>query len=68
MNVTITNINHETLNALEILLKPFILKDKMQIIKEDEATQAIKEYEDEKAKGLTKTYNNLDEYKKAMGV
>ncbi len=41
----------------------------MQIIKEDDETiQAIKEYEDEKEKGVLKIYNSLDEYKKALGV
>ncbi len=68
MNVTITNINHETLHAIEVLLKPLMAKNKMQIIKEDETEQAIREYEDEKKRGKTKTYNTLDEYKKAMSV
>lgn len=69
MNVTITNINHETLNAIEVLLKPFMLKDKLKIIKEDDLTiKAIKEFESEKKLGKTKIYNSLDEYKKAMSV
>lgn len=50
MNVTITNINQETLKAIEILPKSFILKDKLQIIKEDdEVANAIKEFEHEKS-------------------
>ncbi len=46
MTVTITNINDDTLTAIETLLKPFIKKNKMQIIREDsEVEKAIKEYE-----------------------
>ncbi len=69
MNVTITNINNDTLAAIETLLKPFIKKNKMQIIKDDnEVEKAIKEYESEKKLKQTKTYNTFADFKKAMSV
>ncbi len=70
MNVTIKNINHETLKALEVLLNPFVLKDNMQILKQEDdfSLQAISEYEEEKKQGKTVIYDSLEEYKKAMGV
>ncbi len=69
MNVTITNINDDTLTAIETLLKPFIKKNKMKIIKEDsEVEKAIKEYESEKESKQTKTYDTFADFKKAMSV
>ncbi len=69
MTVTITNLNNELLSALEVLLKPFIKKGGVKIIKEmdEETAKLIKEYEDEKKQGKTKIYNTLEDYKRAMG-
>lgn len=69
MNVTITNINQDTLKAIETLLKPFIKSNNMQIIKSDNSiNEAIKEAEDMLQSGDFKVYTGLEEYKRALGV
>ncbi|MBS9782493.1 MAG: hypothetical protein KGV43_01665 [Arcobacter sp.] len=70
MNVTITNINQDTLNAIEVLLKPFIKKNNMQIIKEkpNSLENIIEEFEKEQKEGKTKIYDSFDDFKKAMSV
>ncbi len=67
MNVTITNINNDTLAAIETLLKPFIEKNKMQIIRDDKQ-ESITEAEEMLKSGNYPVYKSLEEYKKAMGV
>ncbi len=67
MNVTITNINNETLTAIETLLKPFIKKDKMRIIKDDKK-EAIEEAERMLKSGNYTVYKSLEDYKKAVSV
>ncbi len=70
MNVTITNINQDTLSAIEVLLKPFIKKNNMQIIKENPNSleNIIEEFEKEQKEGKTKIYDSFDDFKKAMSV
>ncbi len=67
MNVTITNINNDTLTAIETLLKPFIKKNKMQIIRDDKQ-EAIEEAEEMLKSGNYPIYKSLEDYKKAIGV
>ncbi len=67
MDVTIRNINNDTLTAIETLLKPFIKKNKMQIIRDDKK-EAIAEAEEMLKSGNYPVYKSLEDYKKAMGV
>ncbi len=69
LNITITNVNQDIVRAIEVLLRPFVKKHNVQIIKEDDKViKAIEKFEKELQQEDGKVYKSLAEYKKAMNV
>lgn len=70
MNITINNVNSDIVEALKVLLKPFVNSKDIHITKsyDEETATAIREFEAEEKAGKTKLYQNFAEFKKAMSV